>query len=181
MVAQQLASLLLKHNHCLATQHIKGDANIVPDLLSFAGADCRKVLPLAYDYPTDLIITQHFHQHLPDQIPADFAISPLPKKVVSWVAAVLQMHKLYLTADKRAPMSPTTEAGTAGSVSAPNLASLLTPTSLLYPSKKLTLSPKLSLSCATEQLLGLKTERVQELASKQWRQALSEHPQAMWL
>jgi hypothetical protein len=138
MVAQQLASLLLKHNHCLATQHINGDTYIMPDLLSFAGTDHGKVNPLAYDCPTDLLITQCFHQHLPDQIPANFA------KVLSWVVAVLQMHKLYLAADKRALMSPMTEACTAGLASALNPASLLTPSSLLYPSKKLTLLPKLS-------------------------------------
>jgi hypothetical protein len=165
MVTWQLASLLLTNNHCLAYQH-------VADLLSFAGTDRRKAHPLAYDHPTDKILTQCFHQDLPHQIPADFTISPLPKNVLSWVAAVLQMHKSYLTANKKAPTRPMTPVGEAGSDSAMKPASLLTPSSLLYPSKKLTLLPRLS-SCASEQLLGLKTEKLQELANKQWRRALT--------
>jgi hypothetical protein len=80
MVACQLTSLLLRHDHCLASQHIKGDANVVADLLSFAGSGRDKVHPLAYDNPTDLILTQRFHNHLPDQIPAAFKVSPLPQK-----------------------------------------------------------------------------------------------------
>jgi hypothetical protein len=102
MVARQLASLLHIHDHCLATQHIKGDANVVANLLSFAGPDRGKAHPLAYDSPTDDLLTQRFHQHLPDQIPEIFAISPLPKKDLSWVAVVLQTHELYLTAGKKA-------------------------------------------------------------------------------
>jgi hypothetical protein len=57
MVARQLASLLLKHDHCLATQHIRGTANVVADLLSFDGSGHDKTHPLAYDNPTDSILT----------------------------------------------------------------------------------------------------------------------------
>jgi hypothetical protein len=180
LVARQLASLLLLHDHCLASQHIKGDANVVADLLSFAGPDRGKAHPLAYDSPTDELLTQRFHQHLPEQIPANFAISPLPKKVLSWVAVVLQTHELYLMGDRKPPTSPRTAAGADGLVSATKPAWLLTPSSLPYPNSNSTLLPRLS-SRASAQLSGLKTENLQDLANEQWLQALSERPQATWL
>jgi hypothetical protein len=112
---------------------------------------------------------------LPDQIPAAFKISPLPKKVLSWVAAVLRMHKLYLTGNKRAPTSPKTAVGNVGSACAQRLGLPLTPSSLRYPNKKSTSLPSL-LSLASEQLLGLKKENLQALVNEQWLRALSEQP-----
>jgi hypothetical protein len=38
LIACQVARLLLNSSHCLASQHIKGDKNVVSDLLSFAGS-----------------------------------------------------------------------------------------------------------------------------------------------
>jgi hypothetical protein len=66
--------------------------------------------------------------------------------------------------DKRVPMNPKTAAGDAGLVSAPKPASLLTPSSLLYPNRKSTLSPNLS-SLASEQLIGLPTAKLSELVN----------------
>ena len=40
-VARHLAMLLLEHNCCIASQHVKGELNAVADLLSFAGTGER--------------------------------------------------------------------------------------------------------------------------------------------
>ncbi|KAI2504384.1 hypothetical protein MHU86_10063 [Fragilaria crotonensis] len=50
--ARHLATILMKYDCCIASQHIKGESNVVADLLSFAGNDNRdKTHPLAHDDP----------------------------------------------------------------------------------------------------------------------------------
>jgi hypothetical protein len=180
MVARQLATLVLESDHCLASQHLKGTLNIVADFLSFDGSSREKPHPLAFDSPTDTVLTQRFHQYLPAQIPANFVISPLPSKILSWVAVILQTHESYVKADKRPPMNPKTAAGDDGLDSAPEQASNLTPSSLLYHSPKSTSWPNPSLT-AIEQLSGLNRVDLQATVNDQWLQALCARPQATWL
>jgi hypothetical protein len=87
--ARKLASLVMQSTHCLATQHIKGEENIVSDLLSFS-ATRDKVNPLAADDPPDDVLTNRFHAHLSSQIPESFNISHLPGEILSWVTLQLQ-------------------------------------------------------------------------------------------
>jgi hypothetical protein len=180
MVARQLATLVLESDHCLASQHLKGTLNIVADFLSFDGSSREKSHPLAFDSPTDAILTQRFHQYLSAQIPANFVISLLPSKFLSWVAVILQMHKSYVKADKRPPRNPKTAAGAGGLDSAPAQVSKLTPSSLLYHSPKSTSWPNPS-STAIEQLNGLNRVDLQATVNDQWLQALCARPQATWL
>ena len=77
MVAHEIAHDTMSHNACLAGQHLKGLSNIVPNLLSYDGTRDGKRHPLAYDHPSDAILTQRFHSHLPSQIPESFTISTL--------------------------------------------------------------------------------------------------------
>jgi hypothetical protein len=65
LIARQTARLLLRSSHCLASQHIKGDENVVLDLLSFTGNVRGYNHPLALDFPSDATPTQRFHDHLP--------------------------------------------------------------------------------------------------------------------
>jgi hypothetical protein len=123
-------------------------------------------VPLADDNPSDILLTQRFHQHLSKQIPAGFPISPLPKKVLSWIAVVLQTYESYLMANRKAPTSPKTVAGIAGLDSATKPASLLTPSSLPYPNRKSMSLPRLS-SRASKQLLELKTANLWDLTNEQ--------------
>ncbi len=180
MVARKLASLVLENDHCLASQHLKGDLNIVADLLSFDGSSREKPHPLAFDCPPDSILTQRFHQYLPAQIPANFAISPLPTKILSWIAVILQTHELYVTADKKAQMNLKTAVGDGGLDSAPEPDSLLTPSSLLYHNEK-SKSWQNPSSLATAQLSGLNMVDLRATVNAQWLQALCERPQATWL
>jgi hypothetical protein len=86
MVAPQLATLVLTNNHCLASQHLKGELNIIANFLSFNGYSQEKSYSLAFDCPPDSILTQRFHQYLHKQIPENFAISLLPSNILSWIA-----------------------------------------------------------------------------------------------
>jgi hypothetical protein len=52
VVARKVARLILGSKHCLASQHIKGELNVVSDLLSFKGESRGKPHPLAFDSPT---------------------------------------------------------------------------------------------------------------------------------
>jgi hypothetical protein len=178
LVSQQLATVLLQHDHCLASQHLKEELNAVADLLSFVGSDRSKPHPLAHGHPSDSVLTQRFHEHLPTQIPANFVISRLPKKILSWVAVVLQTHESYLMDDKKAQTRPTTKAGADGPASAPKRASLLTPSSLLYPNRKLPSLPK-PLCRAFETPNGIPAVNLLAVLNDQWWQALCAKPQAV--
>ena len=79
-VARKLAQTLVKHNCCLASQHVKGELNVVADLLSFEGEERGKHHPLAYDLLPNDVLTERFIQYLPTQVTEHFEISQLPKR-----------------------------------------------------------------------------------------------------
>jgi hypothetical protein len=97
VVARTVARLILLSKHCLASQHIKGELNIVSDLLSFEGESRGKPHPLAFDSPDDELLTARFHTYLPSQMPPDFSISRLPKEILSWITLVLRIAKSFVT------------------------------------------------------------------------------------
>jgi hypothetical protein len=177
---RQLSRVLLQNDHCLASQHLKGELNTVADLLSFSGSSRGKPHPIAFDDPPDDVLTQRFHTHFASQIPENFKISPLPRKILSWIVTVLQMHESYLTLAKRARTKPTTDAGADGLDSAPMLASGLTLSSILYPSKRKTSSVEPS-SPVTGLPSGASPVNLQDIVNARWSQVLSERPQATWL
>jgi hypothetical protein len=93
MVARHIAHEVLDMDCCIASQHIKGELNLIADLLSFAGNLTRaggKTHPLAADDPPNDVLTQRLHSTCPDQILAHFAISQLPDNILSWALRVLQ-------------------------------------------------------------------------------------------
>jgi hypothetical protein len=63
--ARKLALLVTGSEHCLASQHIKGETNLVADLLSWSGDIRGAPHPLAMDNPSDDELTLRFHSHLP--------------------------------------------------------------------------------------------------------------------
>jgi hypothetical protein len=180
IIARKLARLITSSSHCLASQHIKGDKNTVSDLLSFAGDTRGEAHPLAPDYPSDQVLTKRFHSCIPQLIPANFNISPLPSEISCFVIQVLQTLESSLTPSKSQPTRRKTESGDAGSRSAPRPASTLTLSSLNY------CSLKPSLSCApfcpsTEWLTGAQQEPFLASVRGPWFRQLCAMPQAIWL
>jgi hypothetical protein len=105
-----------------------------PTYYSFQKSDHGYLHPLAYDSPDDNTLTQRFHSFLPTQTPQDFTISPLPSKILSWITLVLQVGESSLTAPRKRQTKTKTKSGDAGNISAHEVASKLTPSSLLYTS-----------------------------------------------
>jgi hypothetical protein len=127
LIVRKLARLVTTSAHRLARQHVKGNQNMVSDLLSFAGTVRGHPHALAPDLPTDHVLTQRFHTNLPQLKPKDFAISaPLPSEISSFLIQDLQRIKSSLTRGKKNPTRPKTEPGAASSPSAPKPASPLT-------------------------------------------------------
>jgi hypothetical protein len=89
VACNKVARLILGSEHCLASQHIKGELNVVSDLLSFEGGPRGKAHPLAFDEPDGKLLTSSFHEHLSTQIPHDFRVSRLPRAILSWITLVL--------------------------------------------------------------------------------------------
>jgi hypothetical protein len=82
--------------------------------------------------------------------------------------------------DKKAPTRPTTRAGAVGLASAPKWASLLPPSSLLYPNRKVPLLSKPSCR-ASEMSDGMPVVNLLAVLNGQWWRALCSKPQATWL
>jgi hypothetical protein len=180
-VARHLANVLLDHECCIASQHIRGELNTVADLLSFVGTDDRgKGHPLAHDHPPNDVLTRRFHTHFVSQIPAAFVISQLPKDILSWVTQALQITESYLTAAKKAGTKTPTESGADGGVFVNLPVIPLTPSSLCYPSTSENSSFVLSYN-ATEQQIGPQTGPLLDTVRDRWWLALSAKPQATWL
>ena len=178
MVAHEIARDTMSHDACLAGQHLKGLSNVVPDLLSYDGTRDGKRHPLAYDHPSDAILTQRFHSHLPSQIPESFTISPLPDEISSWVCRVLQVAASSLTASKKPHLKTSTGAGDGGRASLPEPDIEPTPSSLPYPQPTQSSSPE-HFSPAFGISSGVPTERLDSLMRRQYLAALSAKPQAM--
>lgn len=180
-VARKLAELLIEHKCCLASQHLKGELNVVADLLSFAGDDSRgKKHPIAADRPANDELTRRFLTSYPSQVPENFAISQLPEEILSWTTQVLRVAESYLTADRKAATKLTTEPGDGGSGTAVTLGTKLTPSSLCYPTTSETSSSGHSWA-STEKLNGTQGGDLREIVASQWSQVLCAKPQATWL
>jgi hypothetical protein len=157
LVARQLAVLVIESEHCLASQHTKGEANVVADLLSWSNDARGTQHPLAADDPSDAELTLRFHSHLPQLVPRAFKISPLPSEVLSWITLALRTVELSWMRNKRRETKQGIESGVGGLPFAPWPESLTTPSSLLYPTTPKTYSFEPS-SASTEQLSGLSQE-----------------------
>ena len=83
-VARKLATILIGHAACIASQHIKGEQNLVADLFSFSGTSelGKPHHPLAHDNPPNDFLTQRFRDEFTEQVPEDFVISQLPNVTV---------------------------------------------------------------------------------------------------
>ena len=180
-VARKIASLLIDFRCCLASQHLKGELNVVADLLSLAGDDSRgKSHPIAADMPANDKLTCRFLASYPSQVPEDFVISQLPEEILSWTTQVLQVAESYLTADKRAATSRTIEPGADGAGTATTSGTELTPTSLCYPTTSVTSSSGPS-STFTGTPTGTPGADLREIVASQWSLVLCAKPQATWL
>jgi hypothetical protein len=180
MGARKLATLVIDSKHCLASQHTKGQANLVADLLSWSGDVRGAPHPLASDDPSDAELTLRFHSHLPQLIPATFEISPLPNDILSWVTLALQTVESSWIQNRKRDTKPATEFGDDGSITVPSPETLTTRTSLRYPTTPSTSSFEPS-SASIDGLNGVSQADWKDDIKSHWSQALSALPQAVWL
>ena len=154
-VARKLASLILESSHCLASQHLKGEHNVVADWLSYAGSQRGEPHPLAPDFPSDEVLTQRFHNHVPQLIPPGFAISPLPSEISSFVSQVLQIAESSWIQNKKIPTKEVTECGAdgLGSVGDPGLTMMSSSQACYEVNGSLPFDPS---SPSTESLSGIR-------------------------
>jgi hypothetical protein len=180
IIARRVARLVMDSSHCIASQHIKGAMNVVSDLLSFSGTARSSPHPLAFDDPDDADLTARFHSSLPQLIPRDFSICPLPAEVSSFAVLVLQTTELSFIRNKKERTRTGTGPGVVGNISASTWVSPITPSSIVYPTRNKSSSPVVS-SHFTVPPSG--TDQAELLASvrNQWSQTLSAMPQAIWL
>ena len=185
LVARKLALLITESSHCLASQHIPGNANTVSDLLSFQ-ADDRvseyngKRHPLAPTPISNDELTERFHSFLPQLIPQAFDICQLPSEVASFVTLAMQTAESSWMRLGKPPLNKPAGSGDAGPVFAtPNWA-LSTHASMMHPQQKQSL-PCEPFSPATGIVDSTPTAVFVDGVQSRWYQRLSQVPQALWL
>ena len=179
-VARKLAELVLGSSHCLASQHLQGEHNVVPDLLSFAGSQRGEPHPLASDFPSDEELTQRFHTYAPQLIPPGFVISPLPSEISSFVLQALQIAESSWSRDKKRPTKGKTGLGDGGSASVEKQVSPTTSFSGASNTTRESL-PFDPSSPSTVSLIGTSPEPMKESVRNRWWHRLCEMPQAIWV
>ncbi|KAI2497634.1 hypothetical protein MHU86_16883 [Fragilaria crotonensis] len=136
LVARKIATLLINFRCCLASQHLKGDLNIVADLLSFAGEALRgKRHPIAADMPANDELTIDFLPRTHHRYRRTCHL-PTAGRDAILTTQVLRIAESSLTQGKRAATNPSTGRGEGGKVTAITSGTMLTPASLCYPTTK---------------------------------------------
>jgi hypothetical protein len=143
MIAHKLARIIIASSHCLASQHMRGEQNTVSNLLSYSGDIQGYAHPLAPNFPSDSILTKHFHLYIPQLIPEGFDISPLLSKISSFVIQALQTIKLSWTQSRKKPTNSGTKSGAGGFCSVLRQALILTLSLWTYSNQ----SPSSSFPC----------------------------------
>jgi hypothetical protein len=180
-VARKIATLLINFQCCLASQHLKGELNVVADLLSFAGNESRgKSHPIAADLPANDELTRRFLASYTSQVPESFAISQLPDEILSWTTQVLRVAESSLMAGRKAATNRLTEPGAGGLGTAATSATVLTPSSLCYQTTSETSSSERSLT-STVKPSGMPMANLRVVVANQWSRVLCAKPQATWL
>jgi hypothetical protein len=180
LIARQIARMIIQSTHCIASQHIKGELNIVADLLSYGPTRGDKPNPMAYDDPDNTTLTHRFHAHLPQFIPSTFEISPLPDDILSFVILALQTTESSYTRNKKGHTRTETGSGEDGKDTAEKSDSPITTSSITYPQTNENSSPDPSWHY-TGQHDGINQDDMLGNVKSQWLQTLSEMPQAIWL
>ena len=168
----------------IASQHLPGMLNLIADWLSFQGTErvengTSKQNPVAYDCPPNDVITNRIVISFPQLVPADFRISHLPNKILSFASQAVQIFESSLTQKLKAEQKHTTESGGAGPASARISSTTNTPALLEYPQRKLTISYGPSLRFTGNQTL-LSQERLLTNVRSRWSQILSKKSSALW-
>jgi hypothetical protein len=180
MIARKIARLIIGSSHSLASQHLKGELNVVADLLSYSGTSREKPHPLAADNPDNAELTRRFHSSLPQLIPESFEICQLPAEILSFATLVLQTTESSYIRSRKLRTKAGTEFGGVGDTSVGTPTSAITPTSIVFPDGKKSSSCEPSFQF-TEDLDGTDQEKLLAVVESQWLQTLSEMPQAIWL
>ena len=73
IVARYLVTVVMDANCCLASQHLKGEHNVVADLISFAKTEGNNTPSPTTIHPDD-VLTQRVHTAFASQVPGHFVI-----------------------------------------------------------------------------------------------------------
>ena len=180
MIARKLAQVVMDTSHCLASQHLQGEHNVVANLLSYSGSQRGSPHPLAPDYPDDRELTNRFHSVIPQLIPKAFDISPLPRQISSFVTQTLLTTESSWIQSRNRLTKTETESGGDGSDSAGKPVSTQTTTSqeCATPTENLLYDPS---SPSTEELNGTSPEPMLASVRERWWRRLCATPQAIWV
>ena len=180
VVSRKIAKILMDKQSCIASQHLKGELNVVADWLSFVADGRGKEHPLAFDDPPDDVLTERFLKLLPSQVPENFRIEQLPKEILSWVVLVLRISDSSLTDDKKVATKDPIAPGEDGPNSVRALGAETTISSISYQSSSANSSQDPS-SASIGLPSGIAMGDLQELVKFRWSQVLCAKPQATWL
>ena len=179
LIARKIASAVIETRAQLSSQHLPGRFNDVSDLLSFSGEARGYTNPLTRDEPDNKSLTQRIRLHLPQLVPQNFEIVPLPKEITSFAIIVLRTFESSWNRNRKKAGRNKTAPGDGGSISSTTL-DYWTPSCLEYPETCNSSSPEL-LSSDIDSLTSSRMETLVRNVRGPWYQRLSKLPSAMWL
>lgn len=178
-IARRIATEAIENDAQICAQHIKGCHNDVSDILSFEGDQRGAPNEFTYDRPDDITLSQRFHDHLPQLIPENFLILPLPPEINSFALQALQMISESLERSRKSRGRRPNELGKSGKA--------LSQTSVSeIPSYTGSAEMQGNSSVAASQRKSdpkertTRTDLIQSIRSR-WLRRLSGIPSAMWV
>ena len=176
-IARKIASLIYQSDNFLATQHLEGKKNIIPDWLTFEGDDRIEngkpiYNPVTFDRPWNLELTRRICSHFPQDVPQSFRISTLPKEILSFAQHVVQSLESSLILNRKKLMRQRTESGEGGVIS--SIPTLMDKTSLLqeYQQERKTSYSEFSLKSTENPSLMPNWDKLLDSVRNQWRETL---------
>ncbi|NER26087.1 MAG: hypothetical protein F6J96_36445, partial [Symploca sp. SIO1C2] len=85
-IARHLAREAMKAGVQICAQHLQGEKNDIADALTYEGDVRGAANELTFDRPSDDVLTRRIHESVPQLIPANFRVSPLPPEIDSFVS-----------------------------------------------------------------------------------------------
>ena len=139
-----------------------------------------KANPLAYDCPSNEVITHRILSSFPQLVPAGFQVSPLPSDILSFARQAIQIFESSLTQKQKLDLKAKTQSGGGGKPIARSTLTVQTQALLEYPQTRPNLPAGPSSNYIEDPILQSQ-EALLDNVRHQWRDRLSAKPSALWV
>ena len=136
-IARKIADLVIESKNFIDYQHLPGVLNLISDWLLFNGTSGiengkSKANPIAYNCPSNKVVTHRILSAFPQLVQEGFQVSQLPKEILSFARQAILIFELSLTLRQKLGLRAKTESGDVGRPTVTNTWADQTPALLEY-------------------------------------------------